>query len=89
MSEVWWSENQGHVPSVSSPRTRAYVRAYARICGGDHIPAGGILLDDGYMYPDRAVIKSLLLGGYAIFNGVADPAIQLTERGRRLLEETS
>jgi hypothetical protein len=41
------------------------------------------------MYPDRAVIKSLLLGGYAIFNGVADPAIQLTERGRRLLEETS
>src|SRR5260370_17441438 len=64
----WWFENPGRTPDWRNARTVAYLCAYVEIAG-THIPMQGIRLDDGYMWPDRAVIRPLLQHNSFPFDG--------------------
>ncbi|MBT4905376.1 MAG: hypothetical protein HON62_00710, partial [Rhodospirillaceae bacterium] len=55
----WWRENTGTSPRWDNERTVAYLCAYVGIAGR-RFPMTGIGLQDGYIHPDRAVMRSLL-----------------------------
>jgi hypothetical protein len=59
VDRLWWFENPGRTPDWRNARTVAYLCAYVEIAG-PRIPMQGIRLDDGYMWPDRAVMRALL-----------------------------
>jgi hypothetical protein len=59
VDRAWWFANAGTTPDWRNARTVAYLCAYVEIAG-PRIPMQGIRLDDGYMWPDRAVMRALL-----------------------------
>jgi hypothetical protein len=58
---AWWLANAGTTPDWRNARTVAYLSAYVEIADQPRFPMQGIRLDDGYLWPDRAVIRTLLL----------------------------
>jgi hypothetical protein len=56
---AWWFANTGTTPDWRNARTVAYLSAYVAITG-PRISMQGIRLEDGYMWPDRAVMRALL-----------------------------
>ncbi|PZX17490.1 dynein-related subfamily AAA family protein [Palleronia aestuarii] len=63
-------------------REIAYLLAYVRICG-KRFPLHGIQLRDGWMWPDRAVIRKLSRHGSV---SLTSEGISLTPAGRRKVE---
>src|SRR5207302_8656154 len=84
----WWLENRGTCPPHDAPRSIAYLRAYIEI-GEQIFYATGIPLNDGYLYPDRAVMKAMLLANCVALNEDHHGRFELTERGRALLGEAA
>lgn len=84
----WWKENQGTCPPYNSPRSIAYLRAYIEI-GEPIFYATGIPLVDGYLFPDRAVMKAMLLSDCVVLNLEQNSRFELTDKGRALLAEGS
>jgi hypothetical protein len=84
----WWLDKQGKYPSADSPRTMAYLAAYLEI-GEERFYGTGIRLDDGYMYPDRAVMKALLRGRYVELHEARHSLFVITERGRELIHDVA
>jgi len=58
----WWTEHDRRTPDWRTPRTVAYFCAYVEMAGRK-IPMRGIHLEDGFVWPDRAVMRSLLERG--------------------------
>jgi hypothetical protein len=57
----WWFQNNKQTPAWDRPRTVAYLAAYVGIASRPRFAMTGITLDDGrYLYPDRAVMRSLM-----------------------------
>jgi hypothetical protein len=81
VTEEWYREHDGTAPDWRSPRTVAYLCAYLEIAGGP-IPLAGIRLEDGYLLPDRAVIRTLLNHNFLYCES---EALQLTELGEALI----
>jgi hypothetical protein len=77
----WWHENNGTMPDWRKPRTVAYLTAYIEMAGA-HFPLTGILLEDGYLWPDRAVMRSLLVAGCIRLKA---GSFHLTEKGEALI----
>lgn len=86
--EGWWLENRGSVPPYDSRRTQAYLRAYVRIAGEQRMFAKGIPLEDGYMWPDRGVMKALLMADCVTLVTHPSPRFEVTERGWSLLQNS-
>jgi hypothetical protein len=82
----WWLKNRGTCPPYDSPRSIAYLRAYIEF-GEPIFYATGIPLADGYLHPDRAVMKAMLLGDCVVLNKEQHSRFELTEKGRALLAE--
>lgn len=78
---TWWPANAGTMPDWRTTRTVAYLSAYVEIAGPS-FPMQGIRLDDGYLWPDRAVIRALLVNDCLTVEG-AD--FRLTRLGEALL----
>ncbi len=81
---AWWLENQGTCPPHDSPRSVAYLRAYVEI-GEQIFYATGIPLRDGFLYPDRAVMKAMLIADCVVLNDENHGRFELTERGQLLI----
>ena len=86
--EGWWLKNCGSVPPYDSPRTQAYLRAYMRIAGERPIFAKGIPLEDGYMWPDRGVMKALLMADCVTLIARPSPRFEVTVHGWNLLQSS-
>lgn len=84
----WWLAHTGSIPPANSPRSVAYLAAYTDIAGplffGMGIPLAG---GDGFLLPDRGVMKALLLEDYVTLD--VQGRFQLTDRGRDVLARTS
>lgn len=78
----WWFK-KNNIIDVNSPRSRALLHAYITI-GGDVFPMIGIPLSDGYLRPDRTLMRSLDRAGWMIMQ---DGAFKITPEGRAALEE--
>lgn len=77
----WWYAGSSDRDKPPGTRGIALLLSYLQICG-DHIPMDGLLLSDGYIWPDRAVIRRFDKFGYIrMENGV----MTLTEEGKSLL----
>jgi hypothetical protein len=81
----WWLQNPGSGPPADSPRSKAYLRAYLEIAG-QRFFASGIPLNDGYMHPDRGVMKALLASGDVRLTDEPSPRFEVTSKGQLLLE---
>ena len=79
--ESWWHENADKTSDWRNARTVAYLCAYVEIAG-PRIPMEGIPLDDGYIWPDRAVMRALLDRGCVAVDG---EAFRVTPEGELLL----
>jgi hypothetical protein len=78
-TEEWWlSARAGTSPA--EPRTLAYFLSYAAVCG-QRIGARAIALDDGYVWPDRDVMKCLLIAGLVKFIEEGEPHFEITDAG--------
>jgi hypothetical protein len=64
--EAWWLENTGNNHEKPGLRALAYLKAYDEIAclGGTLFYATGIPLMEGFMWPDRGVMKTLLKASY-------------------------
>jgi hypothetical protein len=80
----WWLENLGTCPPHDSPRSIAYLRAYVMI-GEQSFYGAGIPLADGFLYPDRGVMKAMLRAECVVLNQEEHGRFELTDRGRALL----
>ncbi|MGY3496763.1 HNH endonuclease [Bradyrhizobium sp. USDA 4502] len=85
-SEAWWLAHKG-TPSFDGDRSRAYLSAYVEIAG-PHFYGSGIPLEDGYMYPDRGVMKAMLHAGCVTIGKSEQGLFELTPRGRKLISVT-
>jgi len=86
-TEAWWlSARAGTSPA--EPRTQAYLLAYLAAEGG-RIGARAIRLDDGYVWPDRDVMKCLLVADLLRFVSGREPHFEITEAGLRYLRSPS
>lgn len=81
-SKEWWL----HLDDIADPsrnRTVALLTSYVEL-GGESFPLTGIPLSDGYLRPDRKVMRSLYRAGRVdIRNGF----FVLTDEGRRIVKE--
>lgn len=84
----WWLENQGTCPPANSRRTKAYLAAYLEI-NEQRFFGTGVPLEGGFMQPDRAVMKTLLLGGYVVLDGAQHGLFVVTESGQDLIRDVS
>lgn len=75
-SRDWWfAADKMH---ASTNRVRALLTSYVQI-GGDRFPMTGIPLSDGYLRPDRTVMRILVDQGRV---NIADGWFELTDAGR-------
>ena len=79
----WWLANQGKCGRYDTPRYVAYLKAYIELAEPIFY-ATGIPLVDGYLYPDRGIMKAMLLADCVVLNE-QDNRFELTDRGRDLL----
>ncbi len=70
-TEAYWQSNPRPTDDGDTSRLRAYLSAYREIEGGYRISATGIRLDDGFLYPDKGVMKAALQQGLATFDATA------------------
>ena len=77
----WWLAHDGRDPDWRNGRTVAYLCAYLDI-GRGRIAMRGIGVEGGYLYPDRAVMRSLYAAGCLVVDG---DSFALTERGEALV----
>lgn len=77
----WWLENSGTSPDWRSPRSVAYLVAYVEIAGSV-FPAAGIAVEEGFIWPDRAVMRSLILARCVAF---VKGNFRLTDKGEALI----
>ncbi|HEV7880202.1 MAG TPA: hypothetical protein VGP39_19260 [Bradyrhizobium sp.] len=82
--ESWWLENDETCPPFDSPRSIAYLRAYAEIAG-PMFYGSGIPLDRGLMHPDRAVMKAMLRAGCVTLGTTKPGLFELTKKGSDLI----
>jgi hypothetical protein len=86
----WWMENRDAVDSWDGPRSRAYLQAYVEIAGPIFF-GSGIPLHDGFLQPDRGVMKRLFEAGAVTLDEKTSKII-INNKGRELigsvLEET-
>lgn len=76
----WWHETDApHAADL--PRNIAYLVAYLEF-HGPVLPMKGLPVHEGWVYPDRAIMRSLHNGGYISDDG---PNFVLTETGRALI----
>lgn len=80
--ETWWLKKKGQCPPFDSPRCKAYLRAYVEIAG-PHFFGSGIPLDEGYIYPDRGVMKALLQADCVTLSNRG--IFELTTKGHNLI----
>lgn len=80
----WWLENRDTIEPWDGPRSRAYLTAYVEIAGPIFFGTG-IPLHDGYLQPDRGVMKRLLDTG-AVTLDKAKFRFSLNDKGRHLIE---
>ncbi|MGY3547096.1 hypothetical protein [Bradyrhizobium sp. USDA 4469] len=85
-SEAWWLAHKGTTPAFDSNRSIAYLTAYVEIAGPSFY-GSGISLEDGYMYPDRGVMKGMLQAGCVTFRKNTQGLFELTPKGRKLISE--
>ncbi|WP_186420137.1 hypothetical protein [Bosea sp. CS1GBMeth4] len=81
LEEAWWLENDGKTPDWRNGRTVGYLCAYVELAGGA-IPMCGIALEDGFLWPDRAVMRALLLSDCV---SCRNEHFELTDRGHSLV----
>jgi hypothetical protein len=79
----WWQARQ-KAANAQTPRTKAFLLAYVAVAGSG-IPARGIELDDGWVHPDRGIMKAMLQNGYLSFVGGEASTFEVTPNGRSLL----
>ena len=77
--EAWLRIDRAN--DVTLSRTQALLAAYVEI-GGESFPMTGIPLTDGYLRPDAAVMRSLLLDGRV---AAVDGSFRVTDIGRALI----
>ncbi len=80
----WWLQSVGAVPNHENPRSIAYLRSYIEIAGPLFF-ASGIPLTDGYLYPDRGVMKAMLLSSCVTLDEADLSTFRLTDAGHQLL----
>ncbi len=83
-SEEFWREGAGTKGHWYSKRTAAYLAAYVDFAGNAHLPARGLSTDDGYVWLDKGVMCSLLVGRCVEFLDAED-SFELTEKGKALI----
>ncbi|MGY4318987.1 HNH endonuclease [Bradyrhizobium sp. JR3.5] len=86
-SEAWWLAHEGTTPAFDSNRSIAYLTAYVEIAG-PHFYGSGIPLEDGFMYPDRGVMKAILHAGCVTIGINEQGLFELTPKGRKLISGT-
>ncbi len=78
-SEDWWLKaSAGTHPGKA--RTQAFLTAYVAAVGL-RIPAAGAQLDDAWFWPDRDVMKCLIVAGYVRFIPGGLGHFELTQTG--------
>ena len=77
----WWLAHDGRTPDWRNGRSVAYLCAYIEL-GRGSIPTTGLVLSQGYIWPDRAVIRALLAADCLV---QVDGRFVLTARGEALL----
>lgn len=85
--EAWWLAHKGTTPSFDSDRSRAYLSAYVEIAG-PHFYGSGIPLENGFLYPDRGVMKAMLQAGCVTIGANKQGLFELTSKGRKLTSGT-
>ena len=81
VTESYWRAHEGTTPDWRNTRSVAYLVAYLDMAGGA-VPGEGIALGDGYLWPDRAVMRAYLAANcIALTSG----AFQLTDKGEALV----
>jgi hypothetical protein len=80
-SRDWWFAKDDSM-DVSRSRSVAYLTAYSEL-GGDSFPMMGIPLADGYLRPDRKVMRALAQAGMIEMDG---GLFRLTANGRALAD---
>jgi hypothetical protein len=82
--ESWWLGNKRPAPQFDSPRSKAYLRAYIEIAG-PMFYGSGIPLDQGFMHPDRVVMKALLQADCVTLGKSKRGIFELTPKGNSLI----
>jgi hypothetical protein len=82
-AEEFWREGARTKAHWHSKRTAAYLAAYVDFAGSAHLPARGLSTDDGYVWLDKGVMCSLLVGRCVEF--VNEGGFELTEKGQALI----
>jgi hypothetical protein len=77
----YWEQNSGTSPKWHNTRTVAYLAAYVDWAGSS-FRAGGFNLNDGFLRPDRAVMRSLLQGEFVELEA---GEFRLTAKGAALI----
>lgn len=80
-NETYWRQNDGTTPKWSNSRTIAYLAAYVD-WAGPSFSGSGIRVRDGFVLADRAVMRSLLAGGFVRLDNCN---FHLTDLGRALI----
>jgi hypothetical protein len=80
---AWWNARP-KAAAAETPRTRAFMLAYISAVGPE-ISARGIELDDGWIWPDRDIMKAMLRSGVIEFRSGEVSSFVLTEHGRHFL----
>ncbi|MCK1607251.1 HNH endonuclease [Bradyrhizobium sp. 166] len=83
-SEAWWLAQKDATPAFDSNRSIAYLTAYVQIAGS-RFYGSGIPLEDGFMYPDRGVMKAMLHAGCVTIGINKQGLFKLTPKGRKLI----
>jgi hypothetical protein len=73
----WWSRS-GEIHDGDTSRNLAYLVAYLEAFG-PRLPMRGLAAHEGWVYPDRAVMRSLIAAGYL---AVEDGSFIPTAAGR-------
>ncbi|MGX1005440.1 hypothetical protein ACSSV6_004032 [Roseovarius sp. MBR-38] len=73
----WWYEAD-RTHDGDTPRDQAYLVAYLEVFG-PVLPMKGLAVHEGWIYPDRAIMRSLHTAGIL---AVEDKAFALTDAGR-------
>lgn len=83
-SETWWLAHNGATPAFDSDRSKAYLSAYVEIAG-PYFLGSGIPLEDGFLWPDRGVMKAMLKAGCVKLGASKQGLFELTPKGRKLV----
>jgi hypothetical protein len=81
-NEEFWKQGEATKGHWYSKRTAGYLAGYVEFTGSDLFPGEGIPTAEGYVWLDKGVMCSLLVGDCVRFDG---GFFQLTEKGQALI----